>query len=259
MSRKITRRAIATPPGVLTAAELPRTIGEIVATRVLRRSLNKLPAGDGHGVLVIPGFLSDDFFSAPLLAHLNRLGYNAIGWSQGTNLGPGKVQVESVAELVSQFADRSGDKISIVGHSLGGIYAREIAKLVPDVVRQTITMGSPFAVEQEPSNFAGKWFRRFNPDLEQLKQTYQYAAPPPQPTSAIYTRLDGVVGWGLSVQQDGHAHCENIEVRGSHCGLIHNASVWYVLADRLSQQCGQWQPFSREGWRELVYPTAFAG
>lgn len=259
MSRRITARAMATPARALTAIELPRAIGEIATTRLLRKRLHQLPEGDQHGVMVLPGFLSDDRFNTPLRNYLDQLGYRSTGWGQGVNLGPTLIPIEVAAEAACEHAERTGDRISLVGHSLGGIYAREIAKLYPDIIRQVITLGSPFSRAKEPKNFAGKLFRRFNPDVERLDESEQYGVAPPHPTSAIYTRLDGVIGWGLSVQKAGHDRCENIEVRGSHCGLTHNAAVWYVLADRLAQNHEQWQPFARQGWRNWIYPPAFSG
>lgn len=259
MTPELDERAMSTPPAALAAIEIPRAIGEIAATQALRTTLNKLPRGDGHGVLVIPGFLSDDSFNIPLRAQLDRLGYFTEGWTLGVNLGPTSSPIETAAEIASEFAQRSGGSISIIGHSLGGIYAREIAKLIPDSVRQVITLGSPFSRAKEPKNFAGKLFRWLNPHVEALDESDQYSVAPPQPTSAIYTRKDGIVGWGLSVQKDGHQYCENIEVRGSHCGLTHNASVWYILADRLAQAPRQWQPFHRQGWRQALYPSPFLG
>lgn len=256
---EIDDRAMATPSKGLAFSELPRTVGEIATTQIIRSALEKMPQGDGHGVLVIPGFLSDDSFNGPLRKHLDRMGYQSTGWSLGVNLGPTVSPIETAATVAKQFAEQTGGKISIVGHSLGGIYAREVAKLCPDLVRQVITLGSPFSRGKEPKNFAGKIFRWLNPDVESLDESDEYSVAPPLPTSAVYTRTDGIVGWGLAVQKDGHGQCENIEVRGSHCGLTHNASVWYVLADRLAQSTDQWKPFNRDGWRSLLYPTPFAG
>jgi pimeloyl-ACP methyl ester carboxylesterase len=248
------------PPSALHAAtELPRVIQEIAALGLSASWLKKAPRGDGHGVMVLPGFLSSDNANRALIRFLEFLGYEVAGWGQGTNLGPHLEVVENLQTNFEDLAKRSGGKLSLIGHSLGGIYARELARNFPDQVRQVITLGSPFGEGREYATVTGKWYDKLNPDsdelLSRIEEKRLLAEVPPVPTTSVYTRTDGIVSWELSVQQNGHERSENVEVMGSHCGMALNASVWSLLADRLSQQADNWQPFARNTrWRQLLYP-----
>jgi len=150
---------------------------------------------------------------------------------------------------------RTGQKISLVGWSLGGIYARELARQHPDWVRQVVTLGSPFNLSNK-ANHAWRLYERLSGETIESQQLLlrQLRAPLPVPTTAVYSRTDGVVAWQTCLEDENRHQTQNIEVAGSHCGLGHNPMVLYVLADRLSQAEGAWQPFRRSGLRSLVFP-----
>ena len=154
---------------------------------------------------------------------------------------------------LAELADRYKRKVSLIGWSLGGVFAREIARRAPDLVRQVITLGSPFANEPKASN-AWRLYellseRRVDdwPDKDTMK------LPPPVPSTAIYSRTDGIVSW-LGCREQDAAQTQNIEVEGSHCGLGHNPAALYAIADRLALAEDEWCPFDRRGLRSLVYP-----
>ncbi|MEH6606497.1 MAG: alpha/beta fold hydrolase [Pseudomonadales bacterium] len=235
--------------------ELPRTIQDIAVLRASKRWLQKSPTGDGHAVMVIPGFMGSDSYNRPLRKYLQALGYMAVGWNQGTNLGPKPETVEDMLHRLEQLHQHSNGPISIIGHSLGGVYAREIARHYPEMVRQVITLGSPFGKGRDMPTPSGQLYRLLNPDRVEVEDKQHMHLAPPVPTTSIYSKADGVVSWGLSVQLDGHEKTENIEVRGSHCGLTLNSTVWHVLADRLAQPIKQWQAFERTGHRKVIFPT----
>ena len=148
-------------------------------------------------------------------------------------------------DRVTELVERYGEKISLVGWSLGGVYARELAREMPDIVRQVVTMGSPFRGHPSSSNV----YRIFNmftevPYDEMPHSFLQHMAhPPPVPTTALYTRGDGVVAWQSTVEISDRHDVENIHVGGAHMGLGFNPRVLLVLADRLAQPEGQWKPF----------------
>ena len=155
-------------------------------------------------------------------------------------------------ERLAELSQRHQRKVSLIGWSLGGIYARELARRAPAHVRSVITMGSPFAGRPR-ANHAGKVYERVSerkaddwPDREGMRRA------PPVPTTAIFSRSDGIVAWQGCLEREGPA-AENIEVEGSHCGLGHNPTVLYAVADRLAQPEGQWQRFDRSGLRGLVF------
>jgi pimeloyl-ACP methyl ester carboxylesterase len=190
--------------------------------------LERAPRGDGHPVLVLPGFLAADDSTRVLRRYLRKLGYSSHPWLLGRNLGSRGLVRERLVERAAELADRHGRKLSLVGWSLGGIYARELAKRMPELVRQVITLGSPFG------------------DAPETK------GAPPVPATAIYSKTDGVTHWRSCRESDGPER-ENIEVPGSHCGLGWNPLALWAIADRLAQTEGAWRPFERDGWREYLY------
>jgi pimeloyl-ACP methyl ester carboxylesterase len=234
------------PHWLLALSEAPRAMVDYSTLALSRPLLRKMPRGDGHGVMVIPGFMGDDPFNQPLVDFLNQLGYRATGWQLGRNLGPGSFSREDLEARLADLVEAGGGKVSIIGHSLGGIYAREIARAEPNIVRQVITLGSPFGKGRDSGSNASRLYQRMNPnaasDPEQEARQAQLAVAPPVPTTAIYTRGDGVVNWRTSLQRRGLSPSQNIEVPGSHIGLTINPAVWYLLADRLQQAANDWQP-----------------
>ena len=107
--------------------------------------LQRAPLGDGHTVIVFPGLTAGDATTLPLRRYLESRNYNTLGWGQGLNLGPREGVLENAKTQLQQAADARGNKVSVVGWSLGGIYARELAKEMPDLVRCVVTLGTPFA------------------------------------------------------------------------------------------------------------------
>lgn len=214
--------------------------------RQLRHFLPRDRIDTAHGVIVIPGFMGDDSYSSTFRDWLVSRGYGAMGWGQGTNRGPRPSTFHDLAKRINLLADKTGAPVSLIGHSLGGIYAREIAKDISGAVRQTISVGSPLGGEEEGRRKApvSQIFSAFNPGMARhWERKGSIPTAPPVPTSTIFSVTDGVIGWKRSVQHDGHEQTENIAVFGSHGGMLHNAMVWTVLADRLRMEPGQWKPY----------------
>lgn len=204
-----------------------------------------LPQGDNHPVLVFPGFLASSRSTKPLRQYLADLGYRAHRWKLGYNMGYSYKLHYGMRDRVTELVERYGDKISLVGWSLGGVYARELAREMPDIVRQVITMGSPFRGHPSSSN-VHKIFNMFSEvPYDKMPESFlqDMAHPPPVPTTALYTRGDGVVAWQSTVEISDRADVENIHVGGAHMGLGFNPRSLIVLADRLALPEGQWRPF----------------
>jgi pimeloyl-ACP methyl ester carboxylesterase len=209
--------------------------------------------GDGHGVIVVPPFGVGDLLTAVLRAYLSRLGYVVHRWARREILALHRLATVAVPRLRDVQA-ASGGPVSLVGHSLGGIYAREIARTAPEYVRTVVTIGSPFAGDLK-SNYV--W-----PMYEMVTGTRISSLPPdflarmseplPVPTTAIYSRTDGVAAWRTCVDRQA-PQSENVRVRGSHVGLLHNPLVLLVVADRLAQPAGGWRPFDYGGVRSLFF------
>jgi len=255
-----TASAPARPPSKLLALTEPsRAMGELAAFVALRPAMSMLPKGDGHGVLVLPGFMASDSSTRPMRNLLKRLEYDVVGWELGRNLRVDNERVEKMASCVGALHERTGGKISIIGWSLGGVFARELAKMMPKKVRQVISLGSPISDDRGHTN-AARLFEMLNGrEPEPLKSgrfTGLHQAPP-VPTTSILTKGDGVVHWRGSVQDrahSDHSEVENIEVMASHIGLGVNPAVMLALADRLAQPEGKWQPFRARGLAQLLYP-----
>jgi pimeloyl-ACP methyl ester carboxylesterase len=249
------------PPSMLLAlTELPRALAELGSLPAAAPLLATAPRGDGHPVLVLPGFITSDTSTTVLRRYLWGLGYDARRWDLGRNLGPKAIGQEGerlVARLEAIHA-ATGRKVSLVGWSLGGVMARIVARRVPDAVRQVISLGSPFTGSPRATNV----WRAYELITGQLiddgrtrAQLAEGATPPPVPSTAIWSREDGVVAWRNCVEPAGE-QSDNIEVHGSHCGLGVNPAVLYAIADRLALPEDQWRPFDRGGLRALFYPSA---
>ena len=217
--------------------------------------LSLAPRGDGHPVLVLPGLVASDVSTRPLRTYLKTRGYAVSGWRQGRNLGLRPGVQHAMVDLVREMSDTHGRKISLIGWSLGGLYARQLAKMMPDRVRQVITLGSPFASTPKATN-AWRVYEMASgrrADEEDGRFGGTLAGAPPVPTTAIFSRTDGICAWQGCREQSSHM-AESIEVESSHCGMGHHPAAVYAVAERLAQKEGEWAPFDRSGWRSLVYP-----
>lgn len=248
-------RSARPPSRLLTLAEPGRALSELASFYALRPLLRSLPKGDGHGVLVLPGFMATDTSTAPLRSLLNDLGYRAEGWGLGRNVKVDNARVAAMSDCVDRLADQTGRKVSIVGWSLGGVFARELAKQAPDKVRLVISLGSPISDDRGHTNARRlfEWLNGDEPEPMQGGRFRDLGEAPPVPTTSILTRTDGVVHWRGSVQQAG-GQTENIEVVASHCGLGVNPAAIYAIADRLAQPEGTWKPFAPSGLANLFFP-----
>lgn len=217
--------------------------------------LARLPAGDGHPVIVYPGLGASDATTIALRRFLHRRGYTAYAWQQGFNLGPRGGVLEACRAQFDHVVQRHREKASLVGWSLGGLYARELAKERPDRVRCVITLGSPFSGHPRATN-AWRFFElvsgQATPDPQMLAQL---RVAPPVPTTSIYSRSDGVVAWQCSLNEEA-PHTENIEVHASHIGMGMNPLALYAIGDRLAQGPANWKKFDPRGARRWFYRVA---
>src|ERR1700746_2565196 len=129
-----------------------RAINEFGAFLGALPLLSLAPYGDGHPVLVLPGLIASDLSTQPLRVFLRTRGYAVSGWGQGRNFGPRPGVQDAMSELLEETNDLYGRKVSLIGWSLGGIYARQLAKMMPERVRSVITLGSPFAASARSTN-----------------------------------------------------------------------------------------------------------
>jgi pimeloyl-ACP methyl ester carboxylesterase len=225
------------PSLVWTALEVRAPI-ELVGAAGLAPWLTALvPRGDGHPVLVLPGFLAGDGSTLPLRRFLRFLGYRAHGYRLGRNLGPQPGVVRALDSRLRDLSDRYGESVSLVGWSLGGLYARELSRRHPARVRQLVTLAGPLRAT----------YRR---EIEVAFDRALGAQPTDGaavPATAILSRSDGVVHWSICRAEPGPRR-ETLEVPSSHIGMgWHPATLW-IVAQRLAQHPSNWRPLDANEW-----------
>jgi pimeloyl-ACP methyl ester carboxylesterase len=243
------------PSGIWTLVE-GRAVFELGAFYMSRPLLSLLPKGDGHAVKVLPGFMASNSSTVPMRRLLKGLGYDAHGWDSGRNVRVDNALITRLEAQLKQLNDASGRKVSLVGWSLGGVLARELAKLHPDRVRLVISLGSPISDDRNHTN-ASRLFELLNgkePEPMRGGRFRGLGEAPPVPTTSILTKTDGIVHWRGSVQKPTRTPSENIEVHASHCGLGVNPSVMIAIADRLAQPENTWAPFEPSLAVQWMFP-----
>ena len=243
---------IPAPSRLLLLAEV-RGIAEAAAGVALGPLLRLAPRGDGHPVLVLPGLVASDVSTGILRRYLARQNFDAQGWGLGRNLGPRPGVEEAMAARLRELHDKDGRKVSLVGWSLGGAYARRLASAHPHLVRSVITLGSPITGSPRSTNAWRVYEGVSGHKAQDPQRVRRWSPTPPVPTTSIYSRSDGVVAWQCSVEQPG-PQCENIEVVASHVGLGAHPAVLYAVADRLAQPEGDWRPFRPGRLGGLIFP-----
>jgi pimeloyl-ACP methyl ester carboxylesterase len=242
------------PPSLFLMLAEARGLFELNTSLLLSPLLLRAPRGDGHPVLALPGFLASDLSMAPLRRYLKELGYDTYAWNLGRNLGGVASKRGALRDLLKQIHETTGRKVSIIGWSLGGIYARDLALQLPDMVRSVITLGSPFANDITATN-ATKLYEALsgegindNPEIREA-----IAGDLPVPATSIYSRTDGIVNWRTSLLRPSDT-AENIEVYlASHVGLGVNPAALWAMADRLAQAEGEFRQFDRWGPFAIAY------
>lgn len=254
-------KAVAPPSRLLQSLEW-RAIYELVGTIAAWPLLAAAPRGDGHSVVVLPGLIASDKSTVLLRRFLRERGYDVHGWGQGSNFGPRAGVHEKMLEQIDRLYEAGGRKLSLVGWSLGGLYARILARERPEAVRSVISLGSPIGGNPRATNAwrLYEFVSGHSADQDSDEDRVSYIPTPPVPTTSIWSRGDGIVAWRDSLQEHGE-QAENIEVHpsASHLGLGVNASVLYAVADRLAQPEGQWQPFEPPALLRKAYPKRKAG
>ena len=218
---------------------------EIRNFHIFKKTYQPSGKGDGHPVLVLPGFMASDLSTSRFRKFIKSNGYTPYGWALGRNYG--KInQLNTLLKKIEDLHKTHQTKVTLIGWSLGGIYARQLAKVKPELIRQVITLSSPFAGINEPNNVT--WlYKLVNYKREITEADKRWLAnipdPAPVPTTAIYSKDDGIVPWQTCMEViEDHFH-QNIEVKGTHFGLGYNPSVWAIVENRLQYSAENWQAY----------------
>lgn len=246
MNNNIMGIAIKRPSIYNYLAEPFRAIRERILLGIFLRKYKSKSIADGHPVIVIPGFMGGDRSVKSLTRFLKKSGYQAKTWGMGINLGNLEDLDELSEKLEGVFA-KTNQKISLVGWSLGGVYAREMAKKHPNKIRQVITLCSPFNGVDEPNN--AEWiFSLLNKGkkIEDLDAEWlnQVGVPADVPTTAFYSKKDGVVAWQTCMEKKEDRIHQNIEIDSSHVGVIFNKGVLPIILDRLQYKEENWKKYT---------------
>lgn len=224
------------PPSKMLLLLEGRALAEFGTLLLTQPLLRRLPRGDGHAVMVLPGFGANDLSTRPMRQLLKRLGYRVYGWRQGRNLGMRDVIWTRLRRRLQDIAERNGGRVSLIGWSLGGVFARELGREVPQQVRQVITLGSPINGRPDANNVVTlfRWINRHDGSGTTWSEFQRRRQPPPVPCTALYSRGDGIVAWRCSMEEIA-PNTENVEVRASHLGYGFNVGVMRVLAAKLAR------------------------
>ena len=252
-------RADLRPPRLRhSVAEFGRVIAEIGSTAMLQPILNRLPSGDGHTIITIPGFMGADGSTSQLRRFLVKRGYNAIPWSKGRNAAdkqPSSLDAfleyresieDEVAEQVRSEFERSGRKVTLIGWSLGGLYSVALAHRFPQWIRQVITLGTPFGDPRGTSlyNILGRVYNNeVEVDEDALQRWVQHTYRGGElrvPVLTLYSESDGIVGVGIARCEGDPHYVTNIAVMASHVGFPFNPLVYGVIANHLVEPHERW-------------------
>lgn len=237
------------PSKLLLLLEAVRAVFEYGQSVILSIPLQYIsPKGDGHPVVVFPGLGASDGSTHFVRTFLTNIGYTVYPWGLGRNLGPKDGMDNFIVAMVKSIRAISdahgGAKVSLIGWSLGGIYAREVAKAAPDLIRQVITLGTPFKLDPNATNVT-KLYEILSKDKSHLDMNIikSLSKQPPVPFTSVYSKTDGVVAWKCSIELE-TSLSENIEIPGaSHMGLGHNPISMHIIADRLAQPANKWRRY----------------
>ena len=246
---------MAGPPARLYLTEPARGLVDLAVLPLAAGWLASAPRGDGHGVLVLPGLLASDMSTALMRRYLRWLGYDVHGWQLGRNIGPTDAVLETLPRELADLAGRTGGPVSIIGWSLGGIYARELGRDHAELTRQVITLGSPFALTDPRQSRADRTYQRrsYLHATGRVPTAEQVARPIGVPSTAVYSRQDGIVSWQTCIEPETALH-QNVEVRCAHLGFGVDPAALWLIADRLAVPAGQHRPFRPQPLLRPLYP-----
>ena len=247
--------------------ELSRVFFEASSGYLLKPLMRALPKGDGHSVMTLPGFFGADGSTASLRRFLDRQRYNAIPWGLGRNIpSEGLATMEAtlefrhrteqaLAQSIAAEVGRTRRKVSLVGWSLGGLYATSLAHRHPDLIRQVVTLGTPFGDPRGTSVYSV--MQRMNnaevaPELLEQWSEHTFAGNLEVPVTAVYSQSDGIVGESIAKLPE-HPLMESIAVIASHIGFPFNPLVRALLCERLGQNEGRWQPWQQQFLKPLIH------
>ncbi|MEM8497081.1 MAG: alpha/beta hydrolase [Pseudomonadota bacterium] len=247
---------------LLAALEPVRLPIELIANKWSASLLNQLPTGDGHPVMVLPPFMASDQITRSVRQQIERWGYSVHGWDLGINqqtrnsssmseaLRQRQLVSARLTEQIEQLSIKMGQSISLIGWSLGGLHALDVALAIPTHVRQIITLGSPLGDPRATAIYALMNARgtRTSSDAEVSDWLHGLNKPLNNvPFTCVYSDSDGIVDPSIAAISSGPQR-QNIRVNSTHVGMAFNSRVHYVLSDRLRMDPNAWSAMNTPAW-----------
>ncbi|MCB1704973.1 MAG: hypothetical protein KDI17_08920 [Halioglobus sp.] len=248
--------------------ELGRVVLEMGSSALLGPLFKALPRGDGHTIMTIPGFMGADGSTAQLRKFLNNRGYRAIPWGLGRNasqvrsrhlddfLAHRAATEDAIAARVQAEFQASGRKLTLVGWSLGGLYAVALAHRFPQWIRQVMTLGTPYGDPRGTALYSvmgSLYDNEVDEDALRRWVDHTYAGGALSvPVLALYSESDGIVGSGIARCQGDPQYVTNMAVLASHVGFPFNPLVFALLANYLVEPHERWALCRSERLRTLV-------
>jgi pimeloyl-ACP methyl ester carboxylesterase len=230
-------RADLRPPARWELIREGRAVFERLALRATRSRLSRqVPRGNGEPVMVVPGFATDDKWTARMRKFLESIGYEVRGWGLGRNGGQVPKLIPRVIEQTERAVDEFGAPVRLIGWSLGGYLVREAARERPDLVERVITLGAP-VVGGPTYTASAPMYRKRGYDLQEIAESVleREQRPITVPVSAVYSRSDGVVAWRACIDNFDNPFVEHHEVDSTHLGMVNSKRVFRLVAELLAR------------------------
>lgn len=219
-----------------------RVLNELLAfTRGAGALFTVSQAEQPQTILLIPGFLAGDVSLYPLARRLRAEAHKVRFAGITANIACSRRQIGRLEGVLQQTAREAGAPVVVIGHSLGGIYARALARRFPDLVAHTFLLGSPIRGPLNTTNPIVRMLfiatRRPHADgttcVSELSSLcgIHLPDPPKVPSTLIYSKSDGVVAWPACIEFA--PHVEAIEVRSTHCGIPYNFDTLRIISERV--------------------------
>lgn len=204
--------------------------------RLGSRALAHLPRGNGEMVMLLPGYGADEKMMSALHQRLSALGYEVRHWGQGKNTGAVHKLLPRLTQKIEALALETGKPVTLIGWSLGGYIARELARDLPAQVAGVVTLGSP-AVGGPKYTITANAYRKKGFDLEaiEVEMAKRDAVPIQCPLTVLFSKVDGIVSWPATLDRL-TPQARHVEVHSSHIGLVHDAEVFRIIAKVLADQ-----------------------
>jgi len=223
------------PPSASSALKEMTTPFEWASSFIRLPTLLNAPRGDGRPVMLLPGYMTGELSMSPLQGFLRAIGYKARQWGLGVNVGDVDELVVACGPRVEALAAESGEPVTLIGWSLGGVVAREVARLYPNAVSEVITMGTPI-IGGPKYTLVGSFFAKSQGlDLDDFEEEVhrRNSIGLKQPLTIIYSKTDGIVSWQSAIDPY-NEQANNIEVKSTHFGLGLNPKIWRIVADTMA-------------------------